>query len=444
MRENSVLVIDGGGRGTALVHGYSKSPHVDSLYAAPGNDSMQDTTEKPVQTFSSVKTTDADAILEICRRYNISLVDVAQDNAVESGLVDILQQEGIPCIGPTRDAGQLEWDKGWSREFMKDNDIPHPSFFISHSETEGMDFLDQQPDQPWVVKANNLAEGKGVILTDNRDEAKRAIDEMRRFGGAGDTFLLEQYLRGEEFSSFVVSDGQNYRLIGSAQDHKRAFDGDEGPNTGGMGCSTPPLLLAPHIMEQVSQDILEKTIKGMHAMGRPYTGVLYLGGMMVEQDPYVIEFNARWGDPEAEVIVPSLVTDLYALSMAVAQGDISKLSIETDGKARVVVAGTSRGYPGDYSEIKGKKITGLEEARSLDGVNVYGAGVKRINGNTYANGGRLFYIVGEGNNVIDAREKAYQAMSVISIEDNGLHFRTDIGWRDVQRLSQNGSVYRRT
>ncbi len=439
----TVLVIGSGGREAALVYGYSKSSHVSQILAVPGNDLMSDVTEKPVKIFPRVATTDIGKILEICIEHHVDLVDIAQDNAVAAGLGDALEKAAILFTGPKRAAGQLEWDKAWSRQFMEQTGIPHPSFGIFSSLSEAHSFLDEHPDKPWVVKAGGLAEGKGVFVTGSRAEAKEAVNKMAEFHTAGETFLIEACLQGEEFSTFVVSDGVNWQIIGSAQDHKRALDGDKGLNTGGMGCSTPPLIVTPELTHQISSQILAKTVQSMREVGRPYTGILYLGGMVLQSSGTnhfgsvsVIEFNARWGDPEAQVLIPSLKTDLFELSQAVAMGDISQMKIQTDQKARVVIAGTASGYPDAIlvKAVRGKQIFGLSAARQVAGVQVFGAGVKRVKGKDYANGGRLFYIVGEGKDVIQARKRAYEAMSLVSVEGNNLHFRTDIGWRDVKRL----------
>lgn len=441
LEHTSLLVIGGGGREAALVHGYSKSPAIDNIFAAPGNDLMADLTEKPVTIFSTIATTNIPAILEVCHKYQIGFVDIAQDNAVQAGLGDALQREGILFTGPTRATGQIEWDKAWARHFMQDFHIPHPAFQTCSSIKDGYTFLDSQPDQPWVIKANGLAEGKGVILTPNKAEAKKAIRYLKNsaLATAAETYLIEQCLVGEEFSTYAVSDGKDWQLIGSAQDHKRAFDGDQGQNTGGMGSSTPPLLLTPELMPQVSA-ILDQTFEGMKKIGRPYTGVLYLGGMVVQENGvpkvYVIEYNARWGDPEAQVIVPGLETDLFEMGLAVATQQIQHVRIQVDGKARVGVAATGKGYPDRQAveQVKGKEIIGLNEAKKKEGVMIFGAGIQLKNGKYIVNGGRVLYVIGEGKDVIEAREKAYGAMSEISIEGNNLHYRTDIGSRDVARL----------
>lgn len=448
---NTVVVIDGGGRGTALIDKYSQSPHVDNLIAIPGNDWIKRHTPKPVEVYPKLKTTSLPEIIMLCKEKKVDLVDVAQDNAVHAGLVDALEKEGIKVLGPTRAAGEIEWSKIFARKFGKHHHLPQPWFHDFYSEYEGKEFLFSQlfsrgKKQEWFVKADSLAAGKGALPARNTIQALRRVSEVQKYGSA---YLIEKWLRGtdgkggEEFSTFILSDGENFQLIGNAQDHKRVSDFDEGENTGGMGCSTPPLLLTLDIVNKVRTRIVDKTIKGLVSEGRPYKGILYLGGMVInekgELNPYVIEFNARWGDPEAQVILPGLQNDLFEVGMAVVEGSVNNLQIQMDKKARVAITGASRGYPGNYDAVKNKRIHGLNEAMKVKGVKVYGAGVKVVDGEYWTSGGRLFYVVGEGNTVIDARERAYAALARISIEGNNLHFRTDIGWRDVSRLRRSQS-----
>ena len=440
MKKKTILVVDGGGRGSVLVDKYSQSPHINKIIAVPGNDMMQIGQKKRVETYPRLKTTSLPEILAICQKEKVSLVDVAQDNAVEAGLVNALQKMGIPVVGPTKKAGQIEWDKSWAREFCQRQQIPQPGFKIFHSRKEGIKYLRSQPEQQWFVKAAGLAEGKGALPAKSNKEAEKRISELKeRFGKRANTYLVEKWLTGEEFSTFAFCDGNSFKIIGSAQDHKRVNDFDEGENTGGMGCSSPPLLLTPQIMSKIEKDIITRTISGLKEEGRPYCGVLYLGGIMVDNNPFVIEFNARWGDPEAQVILPGLKNDLFEIGMAIVEGELHKLEVKMDEKSRVVVAGTSRGYPGNYDFVKGKQIFGLDKARKIKGIKIYGAGIKILEGKYFASGGRLFYIVGEGNNVIEARQKTYQAMAAVSVEGNNLHFRTDIGWRDVEYTHANDS-----
>lgn len=428
-----VLVVDGGGRGAALVDKYGQGEQVGKILVVPGNDLMQINTKKPVVTYQHLKTTSISEILEICRKEKVDLVDVAQDNAVEAGLVDELLKNRIPAVGPTKLAGQIEWDKAWARDFMKKYEIPGPRYYAFSSAKDGIDFIKKQPDSKWFVKAAGLAEGKGVIPAENKEKAAKAIGEMVRFGKSGETYLLEEWLEGEEFSAFALCDGKNFKVVGYAQDHKRVNDGDHGPNTGGMGCVSNPLVVSD-IKDQIL-NIFKKTVSGLAKENRPYKGVLYLGGMVVERQVFVIEFNARWGDPEAEVILPSVENDLYEIGMAIVSGDLEGLNIKVDNKIRVDVAATAKGYPVDYSKVKGKKISGIEEATKL-GVKIYGAGIKRADGNYVVNGGRILYVVAEGTNILEASEKVYKAMELINIEGDNLHFRKDIGWRDAARLRE--------
>ncbi len=426
----TVLITDGGGRGAALVEAYAKSKHVGRILVVPGNDLMQINTKKRVETYQHLRTTSVPEILEIVKKEKVDLVDVAQDNAVEVGLVGKLKKAGITAVGPTRLAGQIEWDKAWARKFMKRRGIPIPKFYDFKSKKIGIVKVKKDPNLKWFVKASGLAEGKGAIPAANAKEAISAIEQMKKFGKAGEVFLLEQWLVGEEFSAFAFCDGEDFQIIGFAQDHKRVFDGDLGENTGGMGCVSNPLVIDNSIRKQV-KEIFTKTVKGLKQEGRPYKGVLYLGGIVISGKVVVIEFNARWGDPEAQVLLPGIKNDFYEIGQAIISGKIGKIKIKIDGKVRVGVVGASKGYPVDYLAVKGKKISDLEKAK---GVKIYGAGVKKEGEKYIASGGRLFCLVAEGRDVIEARKKAYRAMSQISIEGDNLHYRKDIGWRDVERI----------
>ncbi|MDO8503356.1 MAG: phosphoribosylamine--glycine ligase [bacterium] len=430
-RRNTVLVVDSGGRGSVLVEKYSQSPNVDRILAVPGNDLMQVNTPKSVKIYPSLKTTDVKEIIDICKKEKVILVDVAQDDAVAMGLVNALAQRGIPALGPTKEAGRIEWDKAWARNFMTRYRIPQPAFKVCRSAREGQLYIKKHTNQPWFVKAFGLAQGKGALPAVNNKEAIEKILEMKRFGDAGKTYLLEQWISGEEFSTYAICNGVDFQIVGSAQDHKRMFNFDQGENTGGVGSSTPALVVTPGILKQV-EEIFRKTLRGLKKEGRPYKGVLYLGGMVVKGKVYVIEFNARWGDPEAEVIIPGIENDFFDLGMAVVEG--GRLKLRTDGKARVVVTGLLNPY---QTEVRVRRIYGLGKILRMKGVKVYGTRVKKVGRNYFALSGRLFHIVGEGKDVIQARRKAYEAMSQVYIEGNNLHYRTDIGWRDVERLKND-------
>ncbi len=435
-KQITILITDGGGRGAALVDKYGQSKNVGRILVVPGNDLMQINTKIEVKIFPNLKTTSLKEILEIVKSEKVDLVDVAQDNAVEAGVADALEKIGVVVVGPNRKAGQLEWDKAWAREFMVRYEIPTPEFYAFNSENAGIKFVKSNPNKKWFVKASGLAEGKGAIPASSVKEAIAAIKQMKKFGNSGETFLLEQWLEGEEFSAFALCDGKDFVYIGSAQDHKRVFDKDRGENTGGMGCVSNPKVVDKEIKKQVL-DIFQKTIEGMRKEGRPYKGVLYLGGMVVSGKVYIIEFNARWGDPEAEVIIPSIGNDFLEVDDAIINGTIKKLKLKIDKKVRVVVAVTAKGYPVDYSNVKGKKVFGIDKAFKLKDIKIYGAGIKKMYEDYFVNGGRVLYIVGAGRDVIEARKKAYRAIKLISIEGNNLHYRKDIGWRDVNRIQSS-------
>ncbi len=440
--QHTVLVVDAGGRGSALVDKYSQSPHVGRIIAIPGNDFMHVSSKKPVETHTNLKTTSLKEIIEISKKEGVSLVDVAQDNAVQAGLVDALLDEGIPVMGPTKAAGEIEWNKAFSREFMSRHNIPQPKFATFDSIQEGVLYLQRESDRPWFVKASGLAEGKGALPAENNSEAIKSIHELQKFGNASHTYLLEEWVRGEggqqaeEFSSFAVSDGEHFKIIGHAQDHKRVFDGDRGENTGGMGCVSHPLVIDEDISTQV-EDIFAKTIKGLRDEGRSYKGILYFGGILVPEEGgqkvYAIEFNARWGDPEAQVLVPGIQSDLFELSNAVINGSLDTFLLQSDNKTRVTVAVTAKGYPLDYSQVKGKEILRLEEAGKFPDIKIYGGGIKKVDDTYVVSGGRVFYVVGEGKDVLQAREKAYAAIERLHIERDNMHYRKDIGWRDAKR-----------
>jgi phosphoribosylamine--glycine ligase len=432
----SVLVIDGGGRGATLVDKYLQSSDVGKVLAVPGNDMMKMSSQKAVVTFPNVKTTDVIEILKIAKDHKVDLVDVAQDDAVAAGVTNALLKAGVKVFGPTKEAGQIEWDKAWARNFMKKYNLPSPSFKICKSEKDGIGFVKSQKDQKWFVKASGLAGGKGAIYAKNNKEAIDAILQMKAFGKSGETFLIEECLVGEEFSSFAIVNSRDFIILGHAQDHKTVFENDKGPNTGGMGCSSPPLVITLKVKKQI-KEILSKTVKGFAAEKRHYLGILYLGGMVDKNSKVrIIEFNARWGDPEAEVVLPAIKNDYFELVNMVLDGQIKNINLKKDNLYRVVVAATSKGYPDDYAKVVGKKIIGLDilSKKTDKNYKIFGAGTKTANGNYFAASGRLFYVMGEGRNVHEARKIAYNALSKIQVEGNNLHYRKDIGYKDVNRM----------
>ncbi len=422
-----ILVIDGGGRGHALAKKYLESKKTTEVLAIPGNDLM---TLDKIRIFPDIKTTDIPKILQICKKEKVDLVDVAQDDAIAAGLVDTLRKSHIKVFGPKKETGKIEWDKSWSRNFMRQLKLPAPSYNIFNLQQSGIDYINSQPNNKWYVKASGLAAGKGAIFAKNKKDAVRAIKEMSKFGNAGSKYLIEQCLEGEEFSAFALVNAEKFQIVGYAQDHKKALDGDIGPNTGGMGCSSPPKIMSKNIEDQI-YTIFKKTTTGLVKLKRPYTGILYLGGIIDGNGKvWIIEFNARWGDPEAQVILPAIKNDYYN----VVTQTLSKAIpiIRKDKKYRLVVTAASKGYPGDYSKVDGRVIHGFENL--IKKAKVFGAGIKKSGNNWQVAGGRLFYVLGEGTNVAQARKIAYNALSHVSVRGNNLHFRKDIGYRDMSRL----------
>ena len=443
----NVMVVDGGGRGEAVTRKLEESPAVKNIFAVPGHDLMKDNATKPVETFPQYKTTDVGAITEICEAKKVELVFIEQDDAIAVGLGNALRNIGVLVVGPTKEAGQIEWDKGWARDFGVRHGLNQPNYNVFYSFKEAKKFLEEQEDRKRYYKAAFLAGGKGAESAENNKDGLKVLRRLLKdLPEATKKLLIEDWITnddgspGEEFSAFAIIAGEDYQIKGYAQDNKRRFNFDQGPQTGGMSCVSPPLVVTPEIEKDV-ESIFDKAAKGLYAERRPYQGPLYLGGMRIIERGVpvvkIVEFNARDGDPEEEGVLPGIKNDWYEVGVRIGQGDIKGLVIKNDGKVRVVIAGVARGYPGKEPDATGKRIHGLEDVRKRSGVTLIGAGVKKEGDKYYAVGNkRLFYIVAEGNDVVEARERGYGAMSVISIEDNNLDFRDDTGFRDVQRLRQ--------
>lgn len=429
-----ILIIGSGGREHSLADAYSKSKKVKKVLVAPGN-GLMDFKKTKVQIFPHIKTADFDSILDLAKKNRVDLVDVAGDEPIAAGFVDKFKNEGFEVFGPTQKAAEIEWNKKWARDFMQKYNLPIPSFQSFDNPKNAFEYIKSAPEAIFYIKASGLAAGKGAIRAENKEEAFNAIESMKQLGRSGEVFLIEECLTGEEFSLFAICDGKNYQIIKVAQDHKTVYEKDQGPNTGGMGCVAQSQVVNSSIIRIIKNKILNPFMKGMQNENRPYSGILYLGGILNSKNEIkIIEFNARWGDPEAEVILPSLKTDYLNIVKAVLQNRINKTKINFDNKIRVSVAGCSFGYPNDYLSVKGKKIFGLESAMKLPGIKIYGAGIKRKGSGFFAIGGRIFHLVAEGKDIQQARKKAYEAISLIYIEGNNLHYRTDIGWRDVERM----------
>lgn len=375
---------------------------------------------------------DPDAVAKLAREERIDLVVVGPEGPLEAGVVDALEQAGILAFGPTRAAARLESSKIFAKEFMSRYEIPTAAY-RSFDEANAADAYVDELGGPIVVKADGLAAGKAVTVCDGPEDAKRAIREcMRegRFGSAGARVVIEERLRGEEVSFYAVSDGERFVCLETAQDHKPALDGGRGENTGGMGAYSPAPVFSAELERETLERIVRPTFDGMRAEGTPYRGVLYLGLIIVAGSPYVIEYNARFGDPEAQAILFRLRSPLSRLLRDAAAGTLDPDRVELRwGDPAVCVVMASKGYPRSYP--KGIEIQGLAEAEALDDVAVFHAGTRHDQNRWLTNGGRVLGVTARGSTISEAREGAYQAIRAIDFD--GAHYRTDIGWRALDR-----------
>lgn len=415
-----VLVVGGGGREHALVWKIAQSPEVSKVYCAPGNEGISHQA-----TLVPIEANDLNGLLEFARKERMDLTVVGPEEPLTRGIVDLFESKGLPIFGANQKAAELEGSKAFAKEMMKKYHIPTASYEIFEDRQSAIDYVQKQ-GAPIVVKADGLAGGKGVILCKSVREAIEAIDRMmvkKIFGVAGNRVVIEEYLVGEEASYIAFTDGKSILPLASSQDHKAIFDGDEGPNTGGMGAYSP----APVVTEEVNQKIVEKIlrpiIQGMAEEGRPYRGVIYAGLMISNGQPRVLEFNARFGDPETQPALVRMKGDMIPILEACIRGTLSRCQIEWDQRASVCVVMASKGYPGDYE--KGKRIEGLEEVSRMKDIFVFHAGTTLKNGQVVTNGGRVLGVTGLGENIPKAIERTYQAVEKISWE--GVHFRKDIG-----------------
>ena len=434
----SVMIVGSGAREHTISHAYEKSPQINRIIVAPGNDLIGYGRQKEVIVDENCSLKNPESVLRLARKYKPDLVDIAQDDALAYGTVDLLQKRGFQTFGPTKSAARIEWDKKWSREFMQRHKIPQPIFRYFGDETSAKNYAKElyqkNPTRLLYVKATGLCAGKGALKSTSLEQAIKNIEQMKTFPDkAGEIFLLEEGLTGEEFSYYAVSDGKTYHLFKSAQDNKTILNFDEGDQTGGMGAISPAMITEHHA-NQIEQEMILRAINGMASERNPYRGILYLGGIIVDGRPINIEYNARWGDPECQVVLPSVKTNYVDIVMACLEGGLGNLEIHQDNKTRVCVVGASKGYPNDYSQVKGKRIYGLEEVMKMEGINIFGAGIDIQDGRFFANGGRLFSVVAEGENILEAKDRVYSAIARVNIEGNNLHYRTDIGWRDVERF----------
>lgn len=424
-----VLIVGSGGREHALAWKVAQSPKVEKIYCAPGNAGIASLGE-----CVNISAADIPGIVAFAREQVIDLAIIGPDNPLFDGMADELRAAGIPTFGPSKAAAAIEGSKVFSKQLMRKYGIPTADFRIFDTPEEASAYIEERSggseELRIVVKADGLALGKGAYVCDTKTEALEAVDDMmvkKIFGEAGDRILIEERIEGQEASLIVITDGDSIAPLTPAQDYKRAYDGDKGPNTGGMGCYSPVPVVPPEMYEYCVETIIKPVIAAMKAEGRTYTGVLYTGIMLTKDGPQVIEFNARFGDPETQVILPLLETDLINLIEASIEGRLDSFDTKCYNKCAVCVVLASGGYPGKYET--GKPITGLDDAAAIDGVTIFHAGTKLMDGQVVTSGGRVLGVTGVGESFREARDRAYAGASKIKFEN--MQYRTDIGARVV-------------
>jgi phosphoribosylamine--glycine ligase len=421
-----VLVIGNGGREHALVWKIAQSPQVNKIYCAPGNPGTASIAEN-----IAISPMDFESLLRFARNNQIDLTVVGPEDPLVSGIVDLFSHEGLNIFGPDKNAAQLEGSKTFAKNLMQKYDIPTASYKSFTSAIDAKKYITEKAIFPLVLKASGLAAGKGVLICASESEAIdgiKLIMDTRAFGEAGDSMVIEEFLEGEEVSVFALTDGQDYLLLSPAQDHKKVFDGDQGKNTGGMGAYAPAPIATTTLIEQVKSSIIEPTLKAMQSEDKTYKGLLYFGIIITKNGPKVLEYNCRFGDPETEIILPLLRSDLVPLMMATIEGNIGDHNIHLhDGYALDVVL-ASGGYPDSYE--KGKRIMGLN---ALDpDIYVFHAGTKSAEKQLLTNGGRVLNIVAKGSDFLNLRDHLYKNIKNISFD--GMQFRKDIGFRALKYL----------
>lgn len=455
-KENIVVIAGaGGGREAALVQAYARSPLVKGIIALNFNDLMPLVSQGKLidnPGFKEIEPTDIPSIIQICQHYNVALLDVPQDNAVAAGVVDAARAENILTVGPTMAAGKIESDKGIARYIGRVAKINQPDYLECDSKEFGIKCIDTWEEKVRWIKAVGLAKGRGAMRAKTREEAYQRIAALDQFGQAGKRFLLEDNLMsddgtpGQEFSYFVLCNGEEFTYLGSAVDNKPVGNGDTGPNTGGMGGQNSPDFVDLAVREEVEKNMIAPVLGVLNELGHPYTGVLYASCMQImkkgKPEIYNVEFNARLGDPEAQLILPGIKNDWFEVGMHLAEGgSLKDLKIENDHRRRVVVTMAAKGYPDDYSDANNKRIMGWLDASLSDNVTIYGAGVRKEGRYYLTAGGRVLHVMGDGRNIGQAINRAYGGVHKIRFEGNNQIFRDDIGWQEAERFFRENNSW---
>jgi len=425
-----ILLLGSGGREHALAWKIAASPLVTKLWCAPGNAGIAREAECVVLDIA-----DHTAVIDFCKSNAVDFVVVGPDAPIAAGIVDDLNAAGFKAFGPTRAAGRLESSKKFTKALCRTNNIPTAAY-QHFTDADGAKAYIRAQGAPIVVKADGLAAGKGVVVAMTEQEALVAVDMM--FGGAlgeaGAEVVVEEFMQGEEASFFALCDGEHALPLATAQDHKRAFDGDKGPNTGGMGAYSPAPVMTEAISARVMEEMIKPTLRALSAMGSPYKGVLYAGVMVTRDGPKLVEYNARFGDPECQVLMLRMMSDVLPALIACADGQLKNFSLRWFDDAALTVIMATKGYPGSYG--KGSVIEGLDEAARVEGVEIFHAGTTLKDGAILANGGRVLNVCALGKTVTEAQARAYAAVDRIKWPEG--FYRRDIGWQAVAREREEG------
>ena len=415
-----ILVVGGGGREHAIVKKLAQSKKNPKIYVAPGNAGTED-----IATNVAISVMDFDALINFAKKEKIDLTVVGMDDPLVGGIVDRFEADGLRVFGPRKNAAILEGSKAFSKDLMKKYGIPTAAYENFNDPQKAIKYL-ETANYPIVLKADGLALGKGVLICKTFEEAKSGIEELmidKSFGDAGNTIVIEEFLQGREVSVLSFVDGTHYALMTSAQDHKRAKDGDEGLNTGGMGTFSPSPFYTEEVDRYCKENIYQKTVDAMRAEGREFKGIIFYGLMLTKSGVKVLEYNARFGDPETQVVLPRMENDIIDVFEACIDGCLDKIDLKFEDNAAVCVVLASDGYPLKYE--KGKKIKGLENFEGKTDIFAFHAGTKKVNGDVLTNGGRVLGITAMAPTLKEARDKAYEATKLVEFENK--YMRNDIG-----------------